>query len=153
MSIPASIIYYYCKIWRAGDGFLSLYLKSCCSLSRPFPSFLLLEAVACCGCMTSPTICIFSRHVWACLPLFDSAILNCAIVVYLFIEFCIDKASERLFSTNLKTSVFYTTALRAYCLRIKLLVVFCPVSRSSELNFINIKCPCLLQRFYCDNYC
>jgi hypothetical protein len=90
--------------------------------------------------MTSTAIYIFNRHMWACLTLFDSAILNCTIVVYPFIRPYTDKALRRLFSADFKVSVFYTAVSETYCLRTKLSVVFCPVSRFFELNFIYIKC-------------
>jgi hypothetical protein len=153
MSIPAPIIYYYCKARKTRGGFLSLCLRSCCGLPRPFPPLFSPGTVASSGCMASPAIRAFSRHVWACLALFGSAILNCAIVVYPFIRPRADKALGRLFSAGFETSVFYTIVLEAYCLRTKLLVVFCPVLRSPEPNSVHTKRPCFLQRFYCNNYC
>jgi hypothetical protein len=153
MSIPASIIYYYCKIWRIRDSFLSLCLRSSCSLPRSFSLFLSPGAVACSGCMTFTAICVFSRHVWACLALFSSAILNYTIVVYLFIRLYTDKVLRGLFSADFKASVFYTAVLETYCLRIKLSVVFYSVLRFSKLNSIYMKCLYFLQRSYCNNYC
>jgi hypothetical protein len=94
--------------------------------------------------MTSSAIHIFNRHVWTCLTLFSSAILNHAIVIHFFMGLCADKASERLFSTGLETSVSYTTVSKTYCLRIKLSVMFYSVLRSPELNSVNIKYPCFL---------
>jgi hypothetical protein len=94
--------------------------------------------------MTSTAIHTFSRHVWACLTLFGFTILNCAIVVHPFIKPCTDKALRRLFSTGFKASVFYTAVSETYCLRIKLLIVFCSVLRFSESNSVHIKHSCFL---------
>jgi hypothetical protein len=148
MSIPASVIYYYCKSWRARDrsACLNLYLRSCFNLSRPFPLFLflLLGAVVHSSCMTLTVIHIFYRHVWTGLTLFDFAFLNYIIIVYSLIRSCADKALKQLFSTDLKISIFYTAVLKTHYSKTQLPVVFSLVLRFFKSNFINVKCLCFL---------